>query len=200
MIFLTSDTHAGHANIIHFGHRPFANVEEMNATIIDRWNAVVGENDHVYHLGDFALGNKTFIRDFLSKLNGHIHLILGNHDHRNIVGTTLCSLFEEVTEAKVIKYKHRHIFLSHYPYLCWPGTYESIPQFHGHVHLRPEYTGADLRLMADVATTRQYDVGVDLNNFTPISIDEALGKIAAQEKAQKNAYHMWCQPSNLEQK
>lgn len=196
MIFLTSDTHAGHANIINFGNRPFANVDEMNQAIIDRWNEVVSDHDDVYHLGDFALGGKTFISHFASQLKGRIHLILGNHDHRNIVGASLSGLFHEVAEAKTIRYHHRHILLCHYPYLCWPGTYEHVPQFHGHVHLRPGYAGADLRLMADVASPRQYDVGVDLNNFTPISLDDALAKIAAQEEAGKNAYHMWCQSPN----
>lgn len=194
MIFLTSDTHAGHANIMQFARRPFSSVEEMDQALIDNWNAVVSDNDDVYHLGDLALGSKAFIRQFVSQLKGRIHLIMGNHDHHNIAGTSLTSLFAEVCEGKVLRYAHRHIFLNHYPLLCWPGTYEHAPQFHGHVHLRPGYDGADRRLMADVASVRQYDVGVDLNNFTPISLDQALAKIQAQEEANKNAYHMWCQP------
>lgn len=193
MIYVTSDTHAGHAQIMHFTRRPFATVEEMNRALIDNWNAVVTDADDVYHLGDFALGSKTFIREFLSQLNGKIHLIVGNHDLRNIVGSaSLVQMFAEVVHGKVLKHNHRTVFLSHYPYLCWPGTYDSAYQLHGHVHLRPGYTGADLRLMADVASPRQYDVGVDLNGFAPITLDAALAKIDAQVAAGKNSYHMWC--------
>ena len=53
-VFFTSDTHFYHANIINFCKRPFANVETMNEALIENWNAVVGANDIVFHLGDFC--------------------------------------------------------------------------------------------------------------------------------------------------
>lgn len=55
-VFFTSDTHFTHANIIRFCSRPFKNVEEMDETMIANWNRVVGENDIVFHLGDFCMG------------------------------------------------------------------------------------------------------------------------------------------------
>ena len=53
-VYFTSDTHFQHGNIIKFCNRPYSNVEEMNNAIIENWNSVVGPNDIVFHLGDFA--------------------------------------------------------------------------------------------------------------------------------------------------
>lgn len=82
-IWVTSDTH--HANIIKYCNRPFSSVEEMNETIIENWNKVVSKGDIVYHLGDFALGDKSLIPDFIRRLTGHISFIMGNHDNLNIM-------------------------------------------------------------------------------------------------------------------
>jgi calcineurin-like phosphoesterase family protein len=55
-------------------------VEEMNETIIENWNKTVNPGDYVYHLGDFAFGQKKLHRGFYDRLNGSIRLIVGNHD------------------------------------------------------------------------------------------------------------------------
>lgn len=52
MIYLTSDTHFSHANIIEYSKRPFANVDEMDEALVNNWNKVVTPKDIVYHLGD----------------------------------------------------------------------------------------------------------------------------------------------------
>ena len=78
--WIISDTHFGHENIIKYCNRPFSSVEEMDARMIKLWNNVVKKNDIVYHLGDFGVGNKEYISKIVSKLNGRIFLILGNHD------------------------------------------------------------------------------------------------------------------------
>ena len=70
-IWVTSDTHFNHANIIKYCNRPFSSVEEMNETIIANWNKVVSQGDTVYHLGDFALGDKLLVLVLLECLNGN---------------------------------------------------------------------------------------------------------------------------------
>ena len=61
MIFVTSDLHFGHANVIKFDNRPFQNVEEMDRALIALWNETVSKRDTVYILGDFSWyrGEKT---------------------------------------------------------------------------------------------------------------------------------------------
>lgn len=92
MIWLTSDTHFGHGNVIKYSKRPFASenellsgtilpesVSKMNETIIKNWNEVVKAEDTVLHLGDFSMSAKS-AEDIIKRLNGKITLILGNHD------------------------------------------------------------------------------------------------------------------------
>ena len=80
--WLTSDTHFNHKNIVKYEPeaRPFADRAEMDEALIGRWNAVVGKDDEVFHLGDFALASLNRIAGYVSRLNGRIWLLLGNHD------------------------------------------------------------------------------------------------------------------------
>ena len=85
--YFTADPHYGHDNIRRFCDRPFDSWWEMNKVLIANHNAVVGPNDHVYFVGDFAFMNKGKIVEILKRLNGKKFMILGNHDkeHTNVV-------------------------------------------------------------------------------------------------------------------
>jgi calcineurin-like phosphoesterase family protein len=54
--FVIADTHWGHAKSLSFIQpdgsplRPFDSVEEMDETMVERWNATVGKKDTIYHL------------------------------------------------------------------------------------------------------------------------------------------------------
>ena len=132
-IFFTSDTHFGHRNIITFDETAFDSIEEYDKTLIERWNAVVGEEDIVYHLGDFAMGgDKERLRSYVERLHGRKRLILGNHDHGSPAFYYDLG-FERVYDHPVIL---RNFFiLSHEPLFLTP----SMPYFNifGHVHLHP---------------------------------------------------------------
>ena len=86
-IFLTSDLHINHANILKYEpeSRPFETIEEMNEAIINNWNSVVSEEDTVYILGDFFMGKWTEIEKILPRFKGKIILIRGNHDDKRRV-------------------------------------------------------------------------------------------------------------------
>ena len=89
-IFFTSDTHFNHSNICHGVSkwanertcRPYQSLEEMNKSIVDNINSIVGEDDILFHLGDWSFGGKEQIWEFRKQIKcKNIHLILGNHDH-----------------------------------------------------------------------------------------------------------------------
>lgn len=79
-IWFTADHHFGHANILRYCKRPFADVEEMNEALIANWNRVVAKGDTVYHLGDLFLLPPVEATKRMARLNGSICLIRGNHD------------------------------------------------------------------------------------------------------------------------
>lgn len=131
-IFFTSDTHFGHANIMTYCNRPFANVEEMDKILIENWNSVVPKDGIVWHLGDFCLGPKQSerISEIVHKLNGRIKLVLGNHDHHS-VDFYYKAGFNRVYDRKVII--NDYIVLSHEPMLFLNNNCPFINLF-GHVH------------------------------------------------------------------
>jgi calcineurin-like phosphoesterase family protein len=82
-IWFISDTHFYHENIIQYCGRPFKDAEFMNEFMIEEWNKVVKPQDHVWHLGDVAMGfggNQGKITNLLSRLNGKKRACVGNHD------------------------------------------------------------------------------------------------------------------------
>lgn len=78
-VFIVSDTHFNHVNIIAFCSRPFADVDEMNESLILRWNNCVRPQDTVIHLGDVGFRYETLF-DIVPRLHGRKLLIRGNHD------------------------------------------------------------------------------------------------------------------------
>jgi calcineurin-like phosphoesterase family protein len=79
-VWFTSDTHFGHARIIELSNRPFRDVQHMNEMLVKNWNDKVAPDDHVYHLGDVALGSFADSIAYVGRLNGIKHLVVGNHD------------------------------------------------------------------------------------------------------------------------
>lgn len=177
--FFTSDTHFGHANIIRFCNRPFKNVEEMDEALIENWNQVVSEDDTVFHLGDFAFGGSNVWKSIIPRLNGHINLIIGNHDRKNLRQGYMSS-FGMVVPQLQIEIEENPIYLNHYPFLCYGGSYRGVWQLFGHVHSGPNAEGLDISRLKTLFPT-QYDVGVDNNDYAPISYKEVKSKIEFQK-------------------
>lgn len=182
--FFTSDTHFGHSNIINLCKRPFEDVEEMNEALVTNWNNVVPENGRVFHLGDFALGGSELWSNILDRLNGQIYLILGNHDRKNVRAGYL-SKFVCVVPQMQITIEDKSIYLNHYPFLCYGGSYRGVWQLFGHVHSGPDATGLGISRLGCLFPT-QYDVGVDNNNYTPLSYRQVEEIINKQVKLSRN--------------
>ena len=182
-VWFTADTHFGHKNIIRYCQRPFVDVEEMNCTLIDNWNSVVSPDDLVFHLGDFSVGGAAEWTSLLNKLNGEIILLLGNHDMNN-VNQAFMHRFQCVSMQMLISIGKQRIYLNHYPFLCYGGAYRNTWQLFGHVHTSPYRTGLDSSRL-DYLFPTQYDVGVDNNNYHPVSFEKVSEIIQQQIKNRK---------------
>jgi calcineurin-like phosphoesterase family protein len=191
-IFFTSDTHYGHTNICRGvskwrdadGNVPvnqtrdFNTLEQMNDKIVESINSVVGENDILFHLGDFSFGGFDNIEEFRNRIVcKNIHLILGNHDHhieRN--KGDIQRLFSSVNQylrLSVSLYPGTTIYqgeyefvLMHYPIASWHNMNDGVIHLHGHVHLPPN---------KKLSQGKAMDVGVDGNNLMPYSLGEIIG-------------------------
>lgn len=159
VIFFTADHHFFHANIIRFCNRPFCDVEEMNEVLISKWNSKIKEGDIVYHLGDFVWGKISHVEHMLDCLNGKIVLIQGSHDNNAI---KIAHRFVNITPFLEIHEGGHHITLCHYALRVWPRSHYGSLHLYGHSHSRLEPVG------------KSWDVGVDNNNFEPLSLDEVL--------------------------
>ncbi len=159
----------------------------MNQALVDNWNSVVGDEDTVYFLGDFAFGLLPQAKEIFSYLKGkRIILVRGNHcgglDRMRQIG------FHEVHDYLTIEYKNYKIALSHFPYRQFinpekPRKYhKQYPEWqgeqilaHGHCHSFPENKTKFIEVCG--RKIPQYDVGVDANQFTPVNLDTVLREI-----------------------
>lgn len=188
-LFFTSDTHFNHANILRFCNRPWESIEEHDQALIENWNSVVSPDDTVFHLGDFVFGGFPKWKEIVEQLNGHIYLIRGNHDDKQMTAG-IQTLFEDCLYQARILVDGKTVYLNHFPFLCFghgdPKIYKdsySIQLF-GHIHSGPNSTSADVSRSSILYPT-QYDVGVDNNNYCPISWKEVNEKIQKQLKNDK---------------
>lgn len=158
--WLTADLHLAHTNIIKYCNRPFSSIEEMNETIINNWNKLVGPRDTVYCLGDFCFRGKTMARKFEEILNGKIIHISGNHDYNNgVVGL----------EFAAMRFSGLEAFMTHEPPL---EMKPAIPEFCdlylcGHVHQLWKH-----KIYPVAPDVLILNVGVDVWNFKPIDLDQ----------------------------
>ncbi len=162
-MYVISDTHFNHTNVIKYENRPFSSVEEMNDFMIKEWNDVVSKNDTVFHLGDFCFGNKDIISTIINKLNGRKILIKGNHDKHIKCNKWLELGFEEVYNYPII-YKPG-IILSHAPVIEYISDTVNI---HGHVHTK------DVELPKN---NTYINVCVEVINYRPLDLDELIERL-----------------------
>jgi calcineurin-like phosphoesterase family protein len=159
-IFFTSDTHFNDAHRIRVDKRPFASIAEHDAALIERWNAVVRRQDEIYHLGDFTSAKSSArVSELLAALNGRKHLIIGNNDGPATIENEGWASVGYYAEREV---DARLLILCHYPFRTWRDMGKGAIDIHGHSHgkLKEE--------------PRQYDVGVDVFDFRPVTLATIL--------------------------
>ena len=183
-VFLTSDTHFGHAGVCRFTEadgvtkiRPWTDPDEMDEEMIKRWNATVRPNDKVYHLGDVVINRKSL--STLSRLNGDKVLIRGNHDIFR--DDEYRVYFRELRAYHVMN----GMILSHIP-LHEASLGRFGVNIHGHLHSNrvKKARGIDAKTGATLYSTendvRYHCVCVEQTDFTPILFEDVIKRIEAE--------------------
>lgn len=163
MIYFTADEHYFHGNILKYTKRPWNTMLEMNKRLIIEHNKVVTDADTVYHLGDFSFGNVIQTKQLLAKLSGQHFFVLGDHDKALIKLASRRVLFDTLILGRLHILKITpscSITLCHYAMRVWHRAHFNTWALYGHSHssLLPE--------------GKQWDVGVDNNNYKPVSLVE----------------------------
>lgn len=168
-IFLASDHHFFHSNIIKYCSRPFSDAEHMNVEMEKRWNDTVKHDDIIIHVGDLSAGLSGRIEEFsilLKRLHGQKILVMGNHDHQKRDFYVDCGF------KKVCRLHHsQNIMFHHVP----PQSFQKHRGFidlydelkprlliHGHDHgLLPDHVG-------------QFNCAMDRHDFFPVTLEKVL--------------------------
>jgi calcineurin-like phosphoesterase family protein len=163
-IFIISDTHFGHENILKFVDsenkliREFDSVDHMNEHMVECWNKTVNDYDIVYHLGDvyFDKGH-----EILPRLKGRKRLILGNHD--NGKSEFIQKYFQRVLMWR--EFEEFNCIMTHVP-VHESALYKRKYNLHGHVH-----KGSHRGLIED---ERYINCCVEVHNYTPVAIEDLV--------------------------
>lgn len=156
-VWFTSDTHFGSQRTLELSRRPFASVREMDWAMVAKWNATVGPNDTVYHLGDF--GDFSMLEHLIF---GKLYLVPGNYDtlddveriERNYKNVTA------VPDYSYILIKNTTFHMIHEPE-CGTTDPDNF-YLYGHIHGLQKIKRNGL------------NVGVDCHNFAPVSEETIL--------------------------
>lgn len=179
--YFTADTHFGHEKIIEYCERPFDSADEMDEAMVERFNEILRPEDTLIHLGDVLMGDVEKGLENVKRINGKKILISGNHDY-TWTGTAphkKDKYFDLYLEAGFVLMPEqvptfigdKLAIMSHFPYQEATSGKNRFKRFrptdnghfllHGHIH--------DDWLFHD---NRMLNVGVDVWDFRPVSVDE----------------------------
>ena len=164
-VWVWSDQHFGHKNIIRFSNRPYPNLDLMHECMILNHNDYVAPGDISIWVGDVAFLNDNAANEIIRQLNGYKILIIGNHD---IQGNGVKKLdFDELHSVKHVEVEYGmrtyDLVFTHYPCNFDAGTIN----IHGHEHVSHLYTD----------TPQHFNVNCELHGFKPINMNDVLEMI-----------------------
>jgi calcineurin-like phosphoesterase family protein len=176
-IYFTSDLHFGHDREFLYKPRGFSSIEEHDEAIIERWNSVVDVDDMVFVLGDLMLNDNEHGLECLSRLNGNIIIVRGNHDT-----TTRINLYSKlpnvskINEGSYLSYGKYHFYLCHFPVNTGnfddeKGLKSKTICLCGHSHTQDPFIDIDDKGI-------KYHVEVDAHNCYPISINDIISNLS----------------------
>lgn len=177
--FFTSDTHFWHDgqnghNIITLTRRPYTDLQEMHEKLIENWNNTVQPEDTIYHLGDFSFKDRAGeAEQVFKRLNGHKHLVRGNHDSKHVLRLG----WESINDYLELQIKNQWLVLFHYAIVAWHGSNRNPGSIllHGHHHGTLDYRYLTFR-------KKMIDVGVDSHAYVPLSFENIIDIYQLQEK------------------
>ena len=201
-VFFTSDWHLHHTQVIKFSNRPFKDIHHMHRVLINNYNSTVPPHGLCYFLGDVGFPDK----EIISQLNGKKIVLMGNHDK----GTySLQQIFDGVLYTGSLVIAKEIVTMSHCPLArikredtshfkngnpdeYWHGELRpkfapfivpNFGQFHLHGHTHAPNGGK-----SEVKFGRQWDIGVDGNNYTPVSISPVESWITKKLEYEKRNF------------
>lgn len=176
-IWFTSDTHFCHDKPFVYEPRGFSSIQEMNEAVIERWNSVVAPDDTVYHLGDLMLMDNEGGLECLSRLNGAICFVSGNHDTDRRIASYIEQKLVWLGYSFYVPYENNgykgKFYLSHYPTIT--DNYDSdkpltqrVINLHGHTHSKEKFYDNNPLI---------YNVGMDAHDCYPVNLDQIITDI-----------------------
>lgn len=190
--WFTSDLHFGHARVLEYSRRPFRTADEMDEALVKNWNARVGPGDQVHLLGDVSFHKPGRTLALLSRLNGSIGLVRGNHDKR--MTEEVLARFAYVKDIHTVKVDDpdardswseegkssgvQRIVLCHYALRVWERSHYGAWHLYGHSHGSLKEFDWSLSL----------DVGVDCHGYAPVSYD-TIKALMSRKKWQPVDHH-----------
>lgn len=189
MIYITSDLHIGHDRDFIVQDRGFQTITDHDNTIVERWNKTVSKEDEVYLLGDVMMKDTDYGMKILESLNGHIHIIRGNHDTDEKIKAYLES--DNVIEAVAATYYRMGkitFYMSHYPTLVSHSKLKkmnhALINLYGHTHQKTNFYDDGIH----GPHPYMYHVGVDSHNLTPILLEDIVEEIRQQKVIYDNMH------------
>jgi len=159
-IWIWSDTHFFHNNIIDFSNRPYENVQQMNEHLVANFNDYVGENDISIWVGDIGFKGDGFINELLDQCNGYKILVVGNHDFDH--GKIRNLKFDEIHLLYTISTPEVDLVFTHYPL-----RNIKLPWFnlHGHLHAYPVSTTGHIL---------HHNINCEMQEYRPVELTELI--------------------------
>lgn len=166
-VWVWSDLHFGHKNIIRFSDRPFPDIPTMDEMLIQNFNEFVAPEDSSIWVGDVAFYNDERANSILHRCNGYKILVIGNHDFQK---KNLKKLhFDEVHIVYNLTIDDTVVAFTHYPMDNLPEGWINI---HGHVH-----KGKGDK----AATNRHINVNCEFIDYKPISLEHLSDMVGSMK-------------------
>jgi calcineurin-like phosphoesterase family protein len=167
-VWVWSDHHFGHKNIIGFSDRPYDDTTHMREDMIRNHNCFVENDDTCIFVGDFAFLPDKEANEILLRMKGRKILIIGNHD---VSKKKLKKLrFDEIylcahMEADGIDFMFTHFPMRNIPEWCF--------NIHGHEHINHLFTD----------THNHFNVNCELHDYCPVPLQDIVWKAKVRLEA-----------------